>query len=453
MERAPTIGEIIDRRPMGGYQIWTMALCGMVIVLDGFDTQSIGFLAPSMAESLHIPIKNFGPIFVFALIGLMISSMLSGPIADLWGRKWPIVCCTAIFGLFAMFTSRCTTFNQLLACRALTGLGLGGALSNSVALMSEYAPKRLLAVIVSMMFCGMPAGAVLATRVGAVMLPRWGWQSVFYAGGVLPLTLAVLLIAILPESVRYLEVSGANERKISRILARVAPDLAGSSLSRAQHQDSRRKAPVVHLFTEGRAAGTILLWIPFFMNLLMLYFIIFWLPALLRQTGKPVSAGLTAIMLFSVGGIAGSAIEGNLMNRWGQLAVLLAEFLCTTVLIAFLAYSTSFPLMMTITFILGFVVQGAQGGLSAVSATFYPTSIRSTGIGWCLGVGRIGSIVGPMLGGVMLKLDWSPREILLAGAIPALCAAAATFTSWRLGSNQPADRGAASMAEQSALSH
>jgi MFS transporter, AAHS family, 4-hydroxybenzoate transporter len=453
MERAPTISEIIDQRPMGGYQIWTMALCGMVIVLDGFDTQSIGFLAPSMAESLHIPIKNFSPIFVSALIGLMVSSMLSGPIADRWGRKWPIVACTVTFGLFAMLTGRCTGFNQFVVCRLLTGLGLGGALSNSVALMSEYAPKRLLAVIVSVMFCGMPAGAVLATRVGAVMLPRWGWQSVFYAGGLLPLTLAVLLIAILPESVRYLEVSGANEKRISKILARIAPGLAGSRISEPARQDTRRKAPVIHLFTEGRAAGTILLWIPFFMNLLMLYFIIFWLPALLRQTGKPVSAGLTAIMLFSAGGIVGSAIEGNLMNRWGQLTVLLAEFLCTTVLIAFLAYSTSFSLMMTITFILGFMVQGAQGGLSAVAATFYPTSIRSTGIGWCLGVGRIGSIVGPTLGGVMLKLDWSPREILLAGAIPALCAAVATFTSLRLGSNLPAERGPASLAEQSALSH
>lgn len=182
MERAPTVSEMIDRRPMGRYQIWTMALCGTVIVLDGFDTQSIGFLAPSMAETLHIPIKTFGPIFVAALIGLMISSMLSGPIADRWGRKWPIVACTLIFGMFAVLTSRCATFDQLLACRFLTGLGLGGALSNSVALMSEYAPKRLLAVIVSMMFCGMPAGAVLATRVSAVMLPRWGWQSVFYAG-------------------------------------------------------------------------------------------------------------------------------------------------------------------------------------------------------------------------------------------------------------------------------
>ena len=453
MGRAPTVSEIIDQRTMGRYQIWTMALCGMVIVLDGFDTQSIGFLAPSMAESLHVPVKTFGPIFAAALVGLMISSMLSGPIADRWGRKGPIVACTLIFGTFAMLTARCTSFDQLLACRFLTGLGLGGALSNSVALMSEYAPKRLLAVIVSMMFCGMPAGAVLATQVSAVMLPRWGWQSVFYAGGILPLTLALLLIAILPESVRYLEVSGADQLKISKILARISPELAGASVSRSEHQDQRRKAPVVNLFTEGRAAGTILLWIPYFMNLLILYFVVFWLPALLRQTGKPVSAGATAIMLFSVGGIAGSFVEGNLMNRWGAFTVLLTEFLCTTLLIASLAYSNSFPLMMTITFVLGFVVQGAQGGLSAVAATFYPISIRSTGIGWCLGVGRIGSIVGPLLGGVMLKLDWSPREILIAGSIPALCAAAATFTSLRLRSNLPVEPQEAGIVEESALWH
>jgi AAHS family 4-hydroxybenzoate transporter-like MFS transporter len=186
---------------------------------------------------------------------------------------------------------------------------------------------------------------------------------------------------------------------------------------------------------------------------LMLYFVVFWLPALLRQTGRPVSAGITAIMLFSVGGIVGSAIEGNMMNRWGQLAVLLTEFLATTLLIAALAYSNSFPLMMAITFVLGFAVQSAQGGLSAVAATFYPISIRSTGIGWCLGVGRIGSIVGPMIGGVMLKLDWSPREILLAGAIPALCAAAATFTSLRTGSNVPEEQRSGAIAEESAVSH
>lgn len=451
MQRAPTISEIIDQRPMGRYQIWTMVLCGLVIVLDGFDTQSIGFLAPSMAETLHVPVKTFGPVFAAALVGLMISSMLSGPIADRWGRKAPIVSCTLIFGSFAMLTARCTSFDQLLALRFLTGLGLGGALSNSVALMSEYAPKRLLAVIVSIMFCGMPAGAVLATQVSSIMLPRWGWPSVFYAGGILPLTLALLLIAILPESVRYLEVSGAPQEKISNILARISPELRDAPLTRSPRQDQRRKAPVINLFTEGRAAGTILLWVPFFMNLLMLYFVVFWLPALLRQTGRPVSAGITAIMLFSVGGIVGSFVEGGFMNRWGAFQVLLAEFLCTTLLIASLAYSNSFPLMMTLTFVLGFVVQGAQGGLSAVAATFYPISIRSTGIGWCLGVGRIGSIVGPILGGMMLKLDWTPREILLAGSIPALCAAAATFASLRLKPRQ-ADASVA-IAEEPAVLH
>jgi AAHS family 4-hydroxybenzoate transporter-like MFS transporter len=319
--------------------------------------------------------------------------------------------------------------------------------------MSEYAPKRLLAVIVSIMFCGMPAGAVLGTQVSAVMLPRWGWQSVFYAGGVLPITLALLLIAILPESVRYLEVSGTNPQKISRILARISPELADTPFSRSVQQDLRKNAPVINLFTEGRAAGTVLLWIPFFMNLLMLYFVVFWLPALLRQTGKPVSAGITAVMLFSVGGIVGSFVEGGFMNRWGAFQVLFAEFICTTLLIASLAYSNSFPLMMTITFVLGFVVQGAQGGLSAVAATFYPISIRSTGIGWCLGIGRIGSIVGPMLGGVMLKLNWTPREILLAGSIPALCAAAATFTSLRLRGNLPADRKQSGTVEEPAVLH
>lgn len=453
MERAPTVSELIDRRPMGRYQIWTMVLCGMVIVLDGFDTQSIGFLAPSMADTLRVPVKTFGPIFAAALVGLMISSMLSGPIADRWGRKWPIVACTLIFGTFAMLTARSTTFDQLLAFRFLTGLGLGGALSNSVALMSEYAPKHLLAVIVSMMFCGMPTGAVLGTQVSAVMLPRWGWRSVFYAGGVLPLTLALLLILILPESVRYLEVSGASQQKISRILGRISRELAHVPFSRYQRKDERQNAPVANLFTEGRAAGTFLLWIPYFMNLLMLYFIVFWLPALLRQTGKPVSAGITAIMLFSVGGIVGSAVEGNLMNRWGSLNVLLAEFLGTMVLIAALAYSTAFSLMMITTFVLGFVVQAAQGGLSAVAATFYPISIRSTGIGWCLGVGRVGSIVGPLLGGLMLKLDWSPRQILLAGAVPAFCAAAAAFASLRLGSNRPAETVSGAIIEESALSH
>jgi MFS transporter, AAHS family, 4-hydroxybenzoate transporter len=433
MDRAPTISEIIDQRPLSVFQITTMVLCGTVIVLDGFDTQSIGFLAPSMADTLHVPVKTFSPILTAALLGLMISSLSVGPMADRWGRKWPIVICTFLFGTFAVLTGRATSFNEVVLFRFLTGLGLGGAMSNVVALMSEYAPKRLMAVVVTMLFCGMPAGALLGGLVSSVMLPRWGWQSVFYAGGILPFTLALFLIKALPESVRFLEVSGADPRKIGNIMARISPELRDTPLSPLSTSDQalRKGMPAKHLFTDGRATFTILLWVPYFMNLLILYFVVSWLPALLRQAGLPITAGITAISLFSVGGILGSFVQGYLMNWLGAPTVLVSEFVLSTLLIASLAFSTAFPVTMAITFVMGFIVQAAQGGLNALAATVYPTAIRATGVGWALGVGRVGSIVGPMLGGMMLARDWGPREIFLAGMIPALCAAAATLlSSW-----------------------
>jgi AAHS family 4-hydroxybenzoate transporter-like MFS transporter len=198
VDRAFRVSEIIDERPLSRFQSRTILLCGVVLVLDGFDTQSIGFLAPSMAESLHISIRTFGPVFAAALIGLMISSMTVGPIADRVGRKWPVVIATLTFSTFAIATARATTFNELVAFRFLTGLGLGGAMPNVVALTSEYAPKRLQQVLVAMLFCGMPFGALLGGLVSSVMLPRWGWQSVFYAGGILPLVVALILIKLLP---------------------------------------------------------------------------------------------------------------------------------------------------------------------------------------------------------------------------------------------------------------
>ena len=432
MNRASIVSEMIDRRPLSRFQKGTMALCGLVIVLDGFDAQSIGFLAPSMADTLHIPINTFGPVFGFALFGLMISAMASGLFADRWGRKWPVVVSTVLFGIFAALTARATTIGQLKLLRFLTGLGLGGAMANVVALLSEYAPKRLLSVYVSILYCGMPIGALLGGLMGWVLLPRLGWQSVFYAGGILPLALSVALIVMLPESVRFLEVRGADHRKIAKIMARISPDLASPDLYLGLPRvDLRKSMPVKYLFAEGRAMRTILLWIPYFMNLLILYFVVSWLPSLLRQGKFPISAGIAAVILFSSGGALGSYAEGYMMDWWGAFTVMLAEFVLSALLIASLAFSKSFLVTMAITLVLGFVVQGAQGALGALAATFYPTAIRSTGVGWALGIGRIGSIVGPMLGGMMLARDWGPREIFLAGTIPALCAVAATLlSSW-----------------------
>jgi MFS transporter, AAHS family, 4-hydroxybenzoate transporter len=439
MDRSRTVSDIIDQRPLSGLQISTFLLCGLVLVLDGFDAQSLGFLASSMAGTFRVPVSSFGPIFGAALFGPIISAMSSGPIADRLGRKWPIVVSTLIFGIFTALTARATSFNELLAFRLLTGLGLGGAMPNVVSLTSEYAPKRLVPVFVSMVFCGMPAGALLGGTVGAVMLPRWGWQSVLYVGGILPLIVALILVKVLPESVRFLSMSGAAPKKISAILSRISPELADAPVRVSTEEGASREGfPVKHLFTEGRALGTLLLWVPNFMNLLIIYFIVSWLPVLLRQKELPVSAGISAILLFSLGGMAGALLEGRLMNDFGAAILLVVEFGISTLLIGSLAFTTSFLLIMTVTLILGFTVQGAQGGLNALAASFYPTAIRSTGVGWALGAGRVGSIVGPVLGGILLSVGWHPQQIFLAGAIPSLSAAVSIMLTGRMRGNSSA---------------
>jgi AAHS family 4-hydroxybenzoate transporter-like MFS transporter len=266
------------------------------------------------------------------------------------------------------------------------------------------------------------------------MIPAWGWPSVFYLGGLLPLAMALVLIAALPESVRFLTVRAADPRRIAAIMARIAPELAGKPLNLTVSQGPLREGmPVKHLFTEGRSAGTVVLWVPFFMNLLIIYFIVNWLPGLLRQGGMPVSAGVVAVSLFSFGGIVGAFTEGRLITIFGAYAVLLIQFVVSAALIGVLAYGAGlYPVAMTVTFVLGLTVQGAQAGINAAAAGFYPTSMRSTGVGWALGVGRIGSIIGPVLGGVLLSMEWTPRQILLAGVIPSLCAAVAVLLSQRL---------------------
>lgn len=431
-----TVNQIIDGRPLSRFQISTIALCGLILLLDGFDTQCIGFLAPAISESLSIPLKAFGPVFSSGLIGLMIAAMAMGPVADRWGRKWPVVLSAATFAVFALLTARAVSLEQLIVFRFLTGLGLGGAMPNVVALTSEYSPKRLQAVFVGMLFVGMPLGALVGAAVSYRMIPLWGWRSVFYLGGILPLVIALLLIRFLPESVRFLTAGGGNVRAISRTMRKIAPDISPAEIDLSVHVPEPRPSEgvaVLGLFTEERALGTILLWTQFFMNLLMLYFIVNWLPGLLRQSGLAVSAGVIAVSVFSLGGIVGCLAEGRIMNSCGAYPTLLAEFVISAMLVGLMALVTnSFATLMVVTFVLGVAIQGAQAGLNALAANFYPTAVRSTGVGWALGVGRVGSIVGPAIGGVLLSIGWTPQRIFLAGMAPALLASMTVLWSSRV---------------------
>ena len=437
--RALTVNEIIDGRPLSRFQLTTIVLCGLVLLLDGFDTQAMGFLVPPIADELGIPLSAFGPVLSAGLVGLMVGAMAAGPIADRWGRKWAVIGSAFVFGGFSLATARADSLNDLVIMRFLTGLGLGGAMPNVVSLASEYAPKRLQATLVTLIFVGMGGGAVLASLVGGALIPIWGWRSVFYVGGVLPIVLAVILIKVLPESVRFLTAKGNDPAQVAAIMRRIAPELAGAPIAPALASERREGAPVKHLFTEGRLMGTLLLWIPFFMNLLILYFILSWLPSLLRQAGMPITAGITAVLSFSIGGIVGTILQGPLMKALGTYPAMVLEFVASLALVVIASQIfANFQVMMVVTFILGVTVQGAQAGLNALAAMYYPTAIRSTGVGWALGIGRIGSIIGPIIGGMMLGLQWTPQQIFMAGAVPALIAGLAVIASGQLlGKNSP----------------
>lgn len=428
--REYNVREVIDERPLSRFQLLAIALSGLIVLLDGFDS-SIGFLAPAIARDLGIPLPKFGPVFVASLVGLMIAATTSGPTADRYGRKWVIVISTLIFASFSLMTARASSLEELVLWRFLTGLGLGGALTNVIALVSEYAPQRLQLALITALLCGMPLGMLFGSLTGLLIIPSWGWRSVFYTGGFLPLIVALVSIKLLPESLCYLALRRAEAGEITRIVELIAPELRGERPTLASLGNDRpRRHPVKHLFTEGRAAVTGLLWIRFFMNLLIIYFILSWLPGLLVQAGMTISVGAAAISCFSIGGIIGSLLQGYMMAAGRAGRVLTIEFAASAVLIAILAFAgESFALTLTLTLFLGICVQGAQAGLNGLAAGFYPTSIRATGLGWASGIGRIGSIIGPALGGILLAMQWESRQIFLVSSLPALVAASAAAIS------------------------
>ncbi|MET3663626.1 MFS transporter [Caulobacter sp. 1776] len=431
MQSAPETG--IDHTRFGAFQVGITVLCGLVAMLDGFDTQSIAYVAPRIAEDWGLAPSAFGPIFGAGLLGLTIGAFVLSSAADRYGRKIIILLSVAIFGIFALLTARARTIDELLALRLLTGIGLGGAMPNIIALTNEYAPARYKATLVTVMFCGFPLGSTIGGLVTAPLIADHGWSWVFLLGGAMPLALLPVLAGLLPESARFLALRSGKEALVAAILRRAAPDLTVEAFVasvRAESGDGGqvRRFPVVALFADGRAGRTLLVWTAFFMNLLVMYFLVNWLPSLLKSLGLPLKTAILSTALLNLGGVIGGVVLGRLIDRRDPYLILSAAYFAAAVFIAAIALAgANTALLLAAATACGFGVSGAQIGLNAVTANAYPTAVRSTGIGWALGVGRIGSILGPTIGGALLAMGWSPQALLLTAIAPALVAAAAVF--------------------------
>jgi AAHS family 4-hydroxybenzoate transporter-like MFS transporter len=441
------VAGFIDQQPVGGFQIRLLLICAAVLFLDGFDTQAIGYVAPALAKEWGLNKVILGPVFSAGLFGLMIGALLFGPLADRIGRKKIIIFSTLAFGIGTFATAFVGDVNTLLAIRFLTGLGLGGAMPNAVAMTSEFSPHRRRSTMVMIMFCGFSVGAALGGLLAAALIPHFGWRSVFIVGGAAPLLLAPILAWRLPESVRFLALSGRAPARIAELLGFINPKAVFAPATQfVVHEPALAGLPVLHLFRDGRTLVTLLLWVVFFMSLLDLYFLSNWLPTVLNDLGASVSSAAVIGSMLQVGGVVGTFALGSIIDRFSFRALTLVYFVAVFAVGAIGQLGHSVVLVTTAIFIAGFCIVGGQIAANALAAGFYPTSVRSTGIGWALGIGRVGSIVGPLVGGALLTLKWSTAEVFMTAAIAALCAALAAFFLSRIagmggtgkrGANQP----------------
>lgn len=376
-----------------------LTLCGLVALLDGFDTQAIAYVAPVLSAEWGVPRARFGPAFGAALLGMMVGALVFGPVADRVGRKPTIVVATLLFGLFALATARAETMSTLVILRALTGIGLGAAIPNIIALTAEHAPPHRRALAVSAMFCGFPLGSLLGGLAAPALMARHGWEGIFVLGGALPLLLVPVLLVALPES---------------------------PSWSAGKRGERTPAAPLGALFRGEFARITPLLWTTFFASLLVMYFLVNWLPTIFVAAGQPLAAAIRTTVTLNIGGIVGALMIARAIDRVGATRVLVPVYAVAAACIAAIGWlAPASPLMSAAIFFAGFGIVGGAIGCNALAASIYPTASRSAGVGWALGVGRLGSVLGPVAAGAMMTAGIGDRGLFAAAAAVALMAALA----------------------------
>ena len=426
------VSDLIDNSRVGAFQTRLLVLCALCLIFAGFDVQAMGYVAPVLSPELGIERGQMGAILGSANFGVLLGSLLFTMAADRFGRRPILVLSTIIFAVLTILTARANFVGELLTLRFLAGLGMGSIIPNATALIGEYSPKRhRITLIMCIGGGGFTGGAAIGGFVSAALIPMFGWRSVFYLGGIAPLCLALAMFFWLPESLQYLVLRGNRSEQLGRWLRGVDPaTVVTSDTDYVVREEKKRGVPLRHLFSEGRGKVTILLWIVNFMNLLNLFFLAGWLPTVLSEAGHSTQTAVLVGTLLQVGGVIGTFGLAWLIAKSNFIPILTGTFALATLSIALIGTQSVLlvvPLLTVVVFVSGWCVIGGQPGLNAMAATFYPTYMRSTGVGWCLGIGRIGAIVGPVVGGQLMAIQWSSEQIFFAAAMAAMISTVLMF--------------------------
>ena len=421
------INTLIDEAKFTPFHWGVLIWCLLIIIFDGYDLVIYGVALPLLMQEWALSAVQAGMLASTALFGMMFGAMSFGTLSDKLGRKKTIMICVAIFSGFTFIGAFATSPVEFGILRFLAGLGIGGVMPNVVALMTEYAPKRIRSTLVALMFSGYAIGGMTSALLGAWLVPQFGWKIMFLLAGT-PLLFLPILWKYLPESLMYLT-NKQQTVEAQNIIQKISPtQIIGSDtqfvLNEVQKGD---EAPLKALFQQGRTFSTFMFWLAFFMCLLMVYALGSWLPKLMIQAGYSLGASMIFLFALNIGGMIGAIGGGYLADRFHIKKVLTIMFLCGAASLILLGYNSPQFVLYSLIAVAGAATIGSQILLYTFVAQYYPSTVRSTGMGWASGIGRIGAIVGPVLTGALLTMNLPHQMNFFAIAIPGLIAALAIF--------------------------
>ncbi|WP_407305550.1 aromatic acid/H+ symport family MFS transporter [Acinetobacter sp.] len=421
------INTLIDEAKFTPFHWGVLIWCLLIIIFDGYDLVIYGVALPLLMQEWSLSAVQAGMLASTALFGMMFGAMTFGTLSDKLGRKKTIMICVAIFSGFTFIGAFATSPVEFGILRFLAGLGIGGVMPNVVALMTEYAPKRIRSTLVALMFSGYAIGGMTSALLGAWLVPQFGWKIMFLLAGI-PLLLLPVIWKFLPESLMYLT-NKQQTVKAHDIIQKISPTQVITSdtqfvLNEVQKGD---EAPLKALFQQGRSFSTFMFWLAFFMCLLMVYALGSWLPKLMIQAGYSLGASMIFLFALNIGGMVGAIGGGYLADKFHIKKVLTIMFLCGAIALILLGFNSPQFVLYTLIAVAGAATIGSQILLYTFVAQYYPSTVRSTGMGWASGIGRIGAIVGPVLTGALLTMNLPHQMNFFAIAIPGVIAALAIF--------------------------
>src|SRR6266436_3948618 len=427
------VSRLLDERGLSSFQIKLLIWSFFIVLIDGYDIAAIAFAAPHLVRAWGVAPGALGPVFSASLVGILFGSALFGWVGDRFGRKAALVGSNLLFGVFTLAAAYATSLDQMFWLRLLAGLGIGGVIPNVVAINAESAPRKLRATLAIIAVGCVPLGGAIPGFVTAALVPQHGWQILFLIGGIVPIVIAAAAMLGLPESIKYMAIRESQRGKMEKLIAEIRPDFAVPANARFVIEDEKQYPGFnpTYLFRDGLALITPLLWLLFALNLMGYFFLISWTPTLMTATKLPPATAALAGASLQVGGTIGALVLCWWLQRHRFLAIAILLVIAVPV-VASIGYAglTSETAVLIATFFAGFCVLGIQSGINVAGAMIYPTSLRANGSGWQLGIGRLGSIVGPLVGALFVGLP--VPQLYMWSAIPFAVGAVVCFIIYKL---------------------